>query len=465
MKKLGIIVPYKNRPRQLSQFKQALVNFISFPFELIVVEQTDKKEFNRGKLLNIGFKKAEELGCEYVVFHDVDMLPISADYSYNEYPIHLITDLDLPPDTKRDLFDNYFGGVTLFPCNVYRQINGYSNKYFGWGFEDDDLFLRCLENGISIDSKILSQYTRNNIGLEFNGKDSFVGIKNTLKSARDFSIFTSFDLTKINSKEKEITDNNSIFSIPGFDTTLAVNSFFDVYFQFWKKDLSSISITSKLFPQGHVNALVTFNNTTQPLVATLYINGVEVGSNTFDKLSLIQKSSMLYLGVGDPNREEKNNWFKGVIDRFAIFDTNLNETQAKNLTKSTDFTLFNKDYSANIKHYYEMLNVNGSILKDLVGDNDGYIHNCKQIYTPIQKDIEKPIPHRRKGKFKVLPHDENGYKDGYWVNWASRENQLRYLRKYYDNRSDYQNDGLSTLKYKVRNSFNNGNYSHIEVML
>ena len=189
MKKLGIIVPYKNRPRQLSQFKQALVNFISFPFELIVVEQTDKKEFNRGKLLNIGFKKAEELGCEYVVFHDVDMLPISADYSYNEYPIHLITDLDLPPDTKRDLFDNYFGGVTLFPCNVYRQINGYSNKYFGWGFEDDDLFLRCLENGISIDSKILSQYTRNNIGLEFNGKDSFVGIKNTLKSARDFSIF------------------------------------------------------------------------------------------------------------------------------------------------------------------------------------------------------------------------------------------------------------------------------------
>jgi len=465
MKKLGIIVPYKNRPNQLSKFKKTLVNFITFPYELIVVEQTDDQEFNRGKLLNIGFIKAEELGCDYVVLHDVDMLPISADYSYSDYPIHLITDLELPPDTKRDLFDNYFGGVTLFPCNLYRQINGYSNSYFGWGFEDDDLFLRCLESGISIDSKLLPQYTRNNIGLQFNGKDSFVGIKNTLKSVRDFSIYTSFDLTRVNSKVDEITDNNSIFSIPGFDTTLAVNSFFDIYFQFWKKDLSSISITSKLFPQGHVNALVTFNNTTQPLVATLYVNGVKVGSNTFDKLSPIHKSPMLYLGVGDPNRKEKNNWFKGVVDRFAIFDSNLNDEQSINLTKSTDFTLFNKDYSTSIKHYYEMLNVNGNLLKDLVGDNDGYIHNCKQVYTPIQKDIEKPIPHRRNGKFKVLPHDENGYRDGYWVNWASRENQLRYLRKHYENRSDYKKDGLSTIEYKLRNSFNNGNYNHLEVKL
>ena len=464
MKKLGIIVPYRNRPNQLSQFKQHLKNFISQPYQLIVVEQTDNKEFNRGKLLNIGFLKAEELGCDYVVFHDVDMLPLSADYSYSDFPVHLISDLELPPGTKRDLFDNYFGGVTLFPANIYRQINGYSNNYFGWGFEDDDVFLRCIENGINIDTKVIPQYTRNTVGLEFNGKDSFVGIKNTLKSTRNFSIYTSFNISKVNSIEKEITDNNSIFSIPGFDTTLAINSFFDVYFQFWKKDLSSISLTRKLFPQGHVNALVTINNTTSPLV-TLYINGIKVGSNSFDKLSAIHKSSMLYLGVGDPNREEKNNWFKGIIDRFAIFDTDLNEKDSLYLSSCTDLTLFNKEYSQNIKHYYEMLNVNGNTLIDLVGNNDAYIHNCKQKYIPIQKDIKKPIPHRRKGKFKVLPHDENGYKDGYWVNWASRENQLKYLRKHYENRSDYENDGLSTLKYKVRNSFNNNNYSHLEVKL
>jgi len=465
MKKLGIVVPYRNRPNQLSQFKQALESFISFPYQLIIVEQTDSKEFNRGKLLNIGFIKAEELDCDYVVFHDIDMLPISADYSYSEYPTHLITDLKLPPETKRDLFDNYFGGVTLFPSKVYKRINGYSNKYFGWGFEDDDVFLRCIENGINITTKTLPQYTRNSVALKFNGNDSFVGIKNTLKSTRDFSIFTSFNLNQINSKENEITDNNSIFSIPGFDTTLAVNSFFDIYFQFWKRDLSSISLTSKLFPEGHVNALISFNNTVSPFSATLYINGVEVGSNTFDKLSNLQKSSMIYLGVGDPDRKEKNNWFKGSIDRFVIFDTNLNEEQSLDITTCNDFTLFNKEYSSNIKHYYEMLNVNGNTLKDIVGNNDGYIHNCEQTYIPIQKDIEKPLPYRRKGEFKVLPHDENGYKDGYWVNWASRKNQLKYLRKYYENRSDYQNDGLSTIKYKISDYNNTNNYHHLQVKI
>ena len=465
MKKLGIVVPYRNRPEQLTQFREYIRNYVTIPHVVIVVEEKSENLFNRGKLLNIGFKKAEELKCDYVVLHDIDMLPLSADYSYSEYPVHLITDLELPPGIKRDLFDNYFGGVTLFPSSIYKQINGYSNEYFGWGFEDDDIFLRCLQAGIEVNTKTLPQYTRNSVGLEFNGKSSFVGIKNNLKPQRDFSIFSSFTFGNINSNPKHITDNNSIFSIPGFDTTLGINSFFDIFFQFWKKDLSSISLNGKLFPRGHVNALVTVDNKSKPSLVSLYVNGKKVGSNSYDKLSSIQKSNMLYLGVGDPNRQEKNNWFQGVIDRFAIFDSSLSEKDALFLTSNTDLTLFGKSYSNNMKHYYEMLNVDGNSLIDLVGDNNGYIHNCKQVYVSKQKDIEKPIPHRRKGKFKVLPHDENGYKDGYWVNWASRENQLRYLRKYYDNRSDYQNDGLSTLKYKVRNSFNNGNYSHLEVRL
>ena len=137
---------------------------------------------------------------------------------------------------SRDLFDGYFGGVTLFPCNIFKQINGYSNKYYGWGFEDDDLFLRCLENNIMVNSVKIPQFSRNSVGLSFNGKDSFVAIPNTLISSRDFTIFTSFRFDSINRNPENITDNNSIFSIPGFDTTLTVDSFFDIIFQFWKKN-------------------------------------------------------------------------------------------------------------------------------------------------------------------------------------------------------------------------------------
>ena len=76
MHKLGIIVPYRNRSEQLAVFRKEINDYLEIDFELIIVEQSDKKEFNRGKLLNIGFLEADKLGCDYVIFHDIDMLSL-----------------------------------------------------------------------------------------------------------------------------------------------------------------------------------------------------------------------------------------------------------------------------------------------------------------------------------------------------------------------------------------------------
>ena len=59
MHKLGIIVPYRNRSEQLAVFRKEINDYLKIDFELIIVEQSDKKEFNRGKLLNIGFLEAD----------------------------------------------------------------------------------------------------------------------------------------------------------------------------------------------------------------------------------------------------------------------------------------------------------------------------------------------------------------------------------------------------------------------
>ena len=92
--KLGIIVPYRDREDQLKVFLQAIEDYIDdIDYHIIVVEQQDENDFNRGKLLNIGFIKAKALGCDYVVFHDVDMLPIEVDYSYSDKVTHLIQTL------------------------------------------------------------------------------------------------------------------------------------------------------------------------------------------------------------------------------------------------------------------------------------------------------------------------------------------------------------------------------------
>ena len=37
-------------------------------YEIFIIEQLDDKPFNRGKLLNAGYKYALEKGCDYFVF-------------------------------------------------------------------------------------------------------------------------------------------------------------------------------------------------------------------------------------------------------------------------------------------------------------------------------------------------------------------------------------------------------------
>ena len=37
-----------------------------------------------------------------------------------------------------------FGGVAAMKTEHFRLVNGFSNKFFGWGGEDDDLYNRLI---------------------------------------------------------------------------------------------------------------------------------------------------------------------------------------------------------------------------------------------------------------------------------------------------------------------------------
>jgi len=146
-KKISIVVPYRDREEHMNLFvphMEKLLKSQDVDFEIVIVHQADNKKFNRAKLLNIGFN--ESLNSDYYAFHDVDMLPLDSDYSYPDGPTHLATEAEqfgykLP-------YDGYFGGVTLFDKDSFVKINGYSNSYWGWGAEDDDILLRCAIMGI-----------------------------------------------------------------------------------------------------------------------------------------------------------------------------------------------------------------------------------------------------------------------------------------------------------------------------
>jgi hypothetical protein len=149
--KMGLIVPYRDRESHLNEFIPHMQEFLKgLPYHLCIVEQMPAKPFNRGMLLNIGFFLVKN-ECDYVCFHDVDMLPVLADYSYPETPTHLATrveqfDYGMP-------YPEYLGGVTLFNRGDFEKINGYSNGYWGWGLEDDDLRRRCESADLTIASR------------------------------------------------------------------------------------------------------------------------------------------------------------------------------------------------------------------------------------------------------------------------------------------------------------------------
>uniref|UniRef100_H2ZMT1 Galactosyltransferase C-terminal domain-containing protein n=1 Tax=Ciona savignyi TaxID=51511 RepID=H2ZMT1_CIOSA len=44
-----------------------------------------------------------------------------------------------------------FGGVSIFTREQFLSVNGFSNLYWGWGAEDDDLFLRTWRKGYKVD--------------------------------------------------------------------------------------------------------------------------------------------------------------------------------------------------------------------------------------------------------------------------------------------------------------------------
>ena len=101
-------------------------------------------KFNRGLLFNVGFVEAlnDYSKWDCFIFHDIDHLPEDDRHLYacGDGPRLLAVAVDrwnyswLPP--------NFFGAVTAISKDHFKLVNGFSNQFWGWGGEDDDMYQR-----------------------------------------------------------------------------------------------------------------------------------------------------------------------------------------------------------------------------------------------------------------------------------------------------------------------------------
>ncbi|XP_010212042.1 PREDICTED: beta-1,4-galactosyltransferase 4 [Tinamus guttatus] len=146
LQQVAILIPHRNRERHLLYLLQHLHPFLQrqqLDYGIYVIHQAGSTKFNRAKLLNVGYLEAlKEENWDCFIFHDVDLVPENDFniYMCDRQPKHLVVGRNNTGYRLR--YQGYFGGVTALTREQFSKVNGFSNNYWGWGGEDDDLRIR-----------------------------------------------------------------------------------------------------------------------------------------------------------------------------------------------------------------------------------------------------------------------------------------------------------------------------------
>ena len=80
-------------------------------------------------------------------------------YTCSDRPRHMSVAVD---KWKYKLpYKEIFGGVVSMKTTLFRNLNGFSNQFWGWGGEDDDMYLRIKKMKMTVErhSSKIARYT------------------------------------------------------------------------------------------------------------------------------------------------------------------------------------------------------------------------------------------------------------------------------------------------------------------
>ncbi|XP_041846632.1 beta-1,4-galactosyltransferase 7 isoform X1 [Melanotaenia boesemani] len=141
--KLALVVPFRERFEELLVFVPFMHTFLNkkkIRHKILIINQVDHYRFNRASLINVGYLESGN-DTDYLAMHDVDLLPLNEalDYGFPEDgPFHVASP-ELHPLYH---YKTYVGGILLLTKKHYHMCNGMSNRFWGWGREDDEFYRR-----------------------------------------------------------------------------------------------------------------------------------------------------------------------------------------------------------------------------------------------------------------------------------------------------------------------------------
>jgi hypothetical protein len=196
--KTVIIIPYRDRQKHLEYYLKnsypKLKNIIP-NLEIIIVEQTFGKKFNRGATINIGYNYYNNPDYYYIT-QDVDTNPNEISLPYYNYEVN-------NNFLSIYSFSRSVGGVAKFKGYDYVKVNGFPNNYWGWGHEDKDFMNRIEFYGYDI----VRIFTLTNTSVKNQFFDVFHDDHIREDSGKHDETYISWNLKNMDEKQKYILSN------------------------------------------------------------------------------------------------------------------------------------------------------------------------------------------------------------------------------------------------------------------
>jgi len=442
--KLGICIPYRNRKEHLDKIIPQLGDYLTkknIKHQFYVGHQVDDKLFNRGAMKNIAAFCAFSDGCDYVAFQDVDMIPCldknlpEIDYSFPEKtPVHIATKL-----SKYNYglgYDQYFGGVVLFTKEHIDKTNGYSNDYWDWGQEDDDLFWRCHFEGYS-KSQFFKKYEQKKVA-NFNGYDSYLSIPTNREISsclnKDHTISILFNAEQqpdkvpiwlVGDTERKFIEYPLLRKDGSWTWGLSFNNSRAVSHVCFDRNGIHSYLWGKRFENEWTWVTVAYSKEQKGY--HFYINDEltcnlnDIKTNSFFPIPNDLKShdGIRPFLVGFCNH--LNTYFKGKIAEIKIFDKFIDNVDE--VIESIDNLVLHCEFNN-----FENTNNNVTFTEE----NINIVHNI--------------LPFRREGAVDCLPHIDEGYVAGKWVKGeTTARNEKRFVTEMQQGKINYKQDGINKI--------------------